>query len=178
MPRDKKVPTKRAGFSESFGASILPAERGPESSEEREWYEYGPYMPDTVYLGQSRIAGAGIGAFAAKAIPAGTILGRYEGRIVPPTTVGDYVLEHPAGFAIDAQDTRYGSWTRFINTFQWAGVAYARPNVEFVMGIDTEGHQGIYVRSLRDISRMEELYVDYGPNYNYHGPYVDVKRLM
>ena len=161
MPREKATPKPSFQLPQGVTRDNLDAAvaRGPECDHERHWFDYGPYTPDAVQIRPSGIPGAGIGAFAIAPIPAGALVGEYTGRIVPTGTPGDYVLDTGAGYAIDAEDTRWGSWTRFVNS------PGGPPNLEFVKGVNEAGQFTIFLRALRSITPGEELICDYGAHY-------------
>lgn len=114
MPRQKPAPKSVAEVTATKAGS----EAGSEASfrkpldYERDWFDYVSTLPDGVSLGPSRIAGAGIGAFACKPIPKGELLGEYVGRIVADTVSGPYVLHFGEGLTVDAADTTIAEWTR------------------------------------------------------------------
>ncbi len=115
----------------------------------------------------SIIPDAGRGLFASKNIPARTIIGRYDGRIL--TTLRDvYALrDDQYVFAVTSRDRRplwidgnvRSNYLRFVNG------ARSRSQQQHV---NTEAYQYASVlrfRSTRLITAGEELILDYGPDY-------------
>ncbi|KAF4527461.1 hypothetical protein B566_EDAN016225 [Ephemera danica] len=101
---------------------------------------------------ESNIPTAGQGVFCDAWIPAHTILGPYEGKLIKNgNNDGGYLLHHKICWqverderkndCIDAEDMRYSNWTRFINAanhmeyqnlepFQYKGQIFFRTNVD------------------------------------------------
>lgn len=114
-----------------------------------------------VSIRPSDIVGAGLGVFAATALPPHRILGYYRGEQLtleqyderyPHGALAAYVLQTGLTTFLDARDETH--WTRFINDCRGSGMAN---NVEFT------ARGG--VRTRRRILAGEELYVNYGPEY-------------
>lgn len=120
----------------------------------------------------SLIPGAGKGVFAVTDIPKGTVIGEYTGKFI---TYEEYVRlaeknewhyvmgllecakEKAGGYTLI--DGRFGNITSRIN---YAPVKFQ--NVKFVKICEPPF---VNIISLRDIKSGEELYIDYGPAYDY-----------
>jgi len=127
--------------------------------------EYLSEVPDFIEIRKSTISNAGNGVFAVEDLPASKPLGLYLGKAVPDTAHGDYVLDTGAGFSVNAKPFAFSTWTRFLNTASWRGVANVAPNVRFVRYVDPFNTFAILVESTRNIRAGEELIVDYGGYY-------------
>jgi len=123
-------------------------------------------MSKYIYLDKSDIPNAGMGVRAAKFIPKGTILGKYNGRRLTRREYlklrnKDYVFEvsgYPRIY-IDASNIKYSNWTRYIN-----GARTKRQKK--LINIETfEKHKNIYFEAIVDIEPDEELIFDYGRHY-------------
>ena len=126
-------------------------------------------------------AGKGLGVFALRRIPAGTLVERYEGvfRTCDDQTEvtesflssGKYSWTLAEGeWCVDADDPNKSGWARYINH------SVRRENCIFVpCGLDALAPPGvlpqatepfcIFVEALRPIKAGEELLIDYGPEY-------------
>lgn len=123
-------------------------------------------MSKYIYLDKSDIPNAGMGVRAAKFIPKGTILGKYNGRRLTRREYlklrnKDYVFEvsgYPRIY-IDASNIKYSNWTRYIN-----GARTKRQKK--LINIETfEKRKNIYFEAIVDIEPDEELIFDYGRHY-------------
>jgi SET domain-containing protein len=127
---------------------------------------------DKIYISDSNIKNAGKGIFAKTNLNAGIKLGEYIGK--------RYSAESYYNFDIDLPENKYvmavfkkgqlsaiidgldgGNWTRLLN-----GAKTNREkkliNCEFY-----QYNQRIFVRTLVEIKKNEELIIDYGPSYNW-----------
>jgi len=135
------------------------------------------YQATTRYTGLLKIApstipGAGNGVFATDAIPAEADLGGYEGRYITEAEWlalaekgrAEYVMSlpecaYPAIQPYKFIDGREGSIHSRIN---YAPVAFQNAEIRFFC-------EPPYARivTLRRIEKGEELFIDYGPDYDY-----------
>ena len=125
----------------------------------------------------------GLGAFAARDLPAAAYLGRYTGRALLPAeatdavsrgeTTGAYFARMKGGpfgqdLVFDAEDSTVSGWPRFINHSKRRANC---KNIELRLPFDLNGVSfgrvplGLYIQTTRDIAAGEELLVDYGPDY-------------
>jgi SET domain-containing protein len=123
-------------------------------------------LPDNVYIAESKIPGAGLGAFAASNIEKHTVLGDYTGRECSSEDDGDYVL-YIQGYdhkgrevekCIDAADPKTSGWPRFLNSIKKGDGQVA--NCKFFINKDK-----ISVKAIAFIRKGQELLVDYGHEY-------------
>ena len=128
------------------------------------------FATDKFYIGRSSIPGVGYGAFAAQDISGRTLLAEYIGNRFPAKFVDEnpdifehnlYLFEvkkdHKIIEFIDASKFSTSNWTRFINGVKkqyWRRNAYSY-----------QMNGRIYIKSLRDIKKNEEILIWYGTNY-------------
>lgn len=103
----------------------------------------------------------GFGVFAGEEILEGQLLDEYFGELIPPRVAAarhddDYLFEIKGTCSISARD--YANWTRFVNH------SCQQFNVEAVDDV-LGGRKTITFRAIRNISRGEELLINYGLNY-------------
>lgn len=128
--------------------------------------DYAAALPPGVRLGPSSIAGAGVGAFATCAMPQGVLLGEYTGKLVPASTSGPYVLDLGVlDAAVDAEDTRWGDWTRYVNGAKPGSTQIA--NTRFIRGFLPDGLYTIFVQTTGPVAAGSELLCDYGLLYGW-----------
>lgn len=106
----------------------------------------------------------GLGAFAARHIPKGTVLGRYEGEHIDQS---EYDRKYPRGdpvYVLQLEGKRgyidgaaSGHWSARINAAR-----DAQPNVRFGTGAAEAT-----IRATRAIAAGEELLIRYGPHYRF-----------
>lgn len=120
---------------------------------------------DCVVLGESSLFAAGLGLFAAVAIPAGKEIGCYGGVVVPDEAEGDYVMEVPrartAGgpYAIDAFNAATGE-------VHWAGRVNHAPHHEANAVWRYKREADVVVLVTRcAVAAGAELFVDYGSDF-------------
>lgn len=121
---------------------------------------------------ESLIPGAGKGVFALSDIPKNTVIGQYTGKFITEQehialaekNEWHYVMgllecarENAGGYALI--DGRFGNLTSRIN--------YAPAKFQNVKFMKVCEPPFVNIISLRDIKSGEELYVDYGPAYDY-----------
>lgn len=102
----------------------------------------------------------GLGVFALRALPVGTVVGRYEGRRYTPEEVeqGDwdsrltYLFGLSDGAVIDGAEG--GNATRHLNHA-------CEPNCEAVEYHDECGELAIRIETTREVNQGEELFLDY-----------------
>ncbi|KAF1836189.1 SET domain-containing protein, partial [Decorospora gaudefroyi] len=108
----------------------------------------------------------GIGAISRTALPADTVIGEYNGEVLPlcsrfPKDSGTYLFNverEEDGEAVAYLDSlRVGSWTRFINHS-------CRPNVVFEM-MRVGREMRVVIVTVRKVRVGEEVLVHYGPEY-------------
>jgi hypothetical protein len=134
--------------------------------------------PDWVEIRPSLIPGAGEGLFALVDIPKDTYIGPYEGRYLAPgksnvlagTREGLYLFTLPDCAVDDTKDTIAGDMDHYVSKVNYApetinGKKTDLLNVFFATSCK-EPHVRLYAK--RAIEAGEELYVDYGPHYDYH----------
>ena len=121
--------------------------------------------PPELKVADSFINGAGLGVIATADIPEHIIIGDYEGYLVleddERATDNMYLYRTDIPYCyIDGSDPKFSNFTRFINHHK-----EAKRNVEALFhcpfGIPT-----ITVVTCRKICKGEELYLDYGVEYN------------
>lgn len=133
--------------------------------------------PEMVEVRQSLIPGAGEGLFAKVDIPDGTYIGSYAGRLVTPeesdamqgTKEGEYLFFLPACANDEAHDSIAGDMEDYISKVNYAPATINRQPT-YLQNVTFENFcEPPYVRlfAMRKIDANEELYVDYGPDYNY-----------
>lgn len=115
-----------------------------------------------------RVRNSGIhgkGAFCVKPIPAGSLIGRYEGERLTPDQADErhsgsgahtFLFSHSEGFVIDGGSS--GNGTRFVNHG-------CEPNIE---ACENGSHIEFY--ALRDLSVGQELLLDYRLSAEGHLP--------
>ncbi len=133
--------------------------------------------PEMVEIRPSLIPGAGEGLFAKVDIPAGTFIGPYSGRYVTPeesdamqdTKEGEYLFFLPECAGVELYDSIAGDMDDYVSKVNYAPAIINRQptrlqNVSFQNACSEP-----YVRlfATRAIRADEELYVDYGPDYDY-----------
>jgi hypothetical protein len=136
----------------------------------------GPH-PEMVEIRPSRIPGAGDGLFALVEIRDETYLGFYRGEKLTPeaserlegTKAGAYLFGIPECAGDEVHDSIAGDMNDFVSKVNFAprrinGQPTHLQNVEFREEC-TEPYIRLY--SIRDIAAGEELYADYGPDYDY-----------
>jgi SET domain-containing protein len=129
-------------------------------------------LDDPVEVRPSLIPGAGLGLFARRDLAAGERLGGYDGALIDQRELESlrrrgewqYVfILHECSFPHVKErrwlDGRRGSRFSRMNYAPWQ-----RQNVEFV---NTCQAPYVAVQAIRNIREGEELYVDYGPRYDY-----------
>jgi SET domain-containing protein len=128
----------------------------------------GLFFGDPIQIADSKIPGAGKGAFAKDAIEKGVVLGKYIGKECTQESDGSYVLavegylnEKFVQLCVDAEDLDTSNWTRYINGIKEEGDI---KNVEFFLG-GTFAKPIIGIRTIKKIVKGEELLLDYGPEY-------------
>lgn len=122
-------------------------------------------LPPNVFIAESTIPGAGLGAFAAADIREGQVLGDYTGRECTKYDDGDYVL-HIMGHngrknierCIDAQDPVTSGWPRYLNSIK-RGDGRSK-NCTFFINRDK-----VSVKAIKKIKAGTELLVNYGNEY-------------
>ena len=129
-----------------------------------------------IYISKSNIQGAGMGVFAKKNIKKNTKLGEYTGKIY---NANDYLNDN--GNFPDLSNNKYlmmttkngkihnlidgldgGNWTRYINGIK----TYSQSGLENCEFYQYSGK--IFVRSIKNITKNEEIIIDYGPNYDWN----------
>jgi hypothetical protein len=123
-----------------------------------------------IKIKDSSIPGAGLGAFVTRDVESGTHLGDYKGEKCKEEDDGDYVL-YVSGYTLkgkevemclDAQDPEKSNWTRYINSIK-AGDGRVK-NAKFFIR-STSRDVAIGVKTIRMISKGDEILVDYGAEY-------------
>eukprot|EP00117_Sycon_ciliatum_P001234 scpid67802/ scgid6984/ Histone-lysine N-methyltransferase PRDM9; PR domain zinc finger protein 9; PR domain-containing protein 9 len=123
-------------------------------------------IPPEIRIGKSKIAGAGMGAFAKTFIPKGTRIGPYTGDVVEedglnPERDSSYMWEVAPTAAgkkrlVDGKSEKHANWMRFVNCAR---------NEEEQNFVAYQYKGEIYYRSFRDIRPHDELLVWYGKEY-------------
>ena len=133
---------------------------------------------NSIYVAKSTIQGAGMGVFANKDIKPYTKLGEYIGKVY---NANDYLYDNGDFNFPDLSDNKYlmittkngkidtiinglegGNWTTFINGVKTDSQIHLE-NCEFYQ------YGGkIFVRTIRNITKNEELIIDYGPSYDWN----------
>jgi len=118
----------------------------------------------------------GYGVFATEDITQGKVMEYYTGKvsiISKKDAEGKRYLYKVTNLSsdrmkvIDAQDTRYGNWTRYINHGE-------NSNCEFVRH---QGQDNPTVETTRKIKKGEQLLLDYGNEYRFEKPSMQSNRL-
>lgn len=138
------------------------------------------YIPDTVYIGYSKIPNAGLGIFAKTDIKQGTFLGNYMGEIYESDDSmidNDYIfgtIRKKSRFRIDGYSIEKSNFTRFMNCCN----SRENENIQAIRFmddkhtsftrldntvIDIDGY--IFFFAKKDIKKDEELLYDYGEAY-------------
>ncbi len=131
-------------------------------------------MESLLSVGKSTIAGAGVGVFAIRDIPAGTRICEYTGRecsLAEDRTdmTYTYVVDQDhviVGDGIsskinDSVDFRQLSYDETVTFFTQKGLPYLFPhNCKF-----TVEHKKVYVDAIANIAPGQELFADYGFKY-------------
>ena len=131
---------------------------------------------------ESTIPQAGLGVFAARDIPKGTVLGLYEGKqyrtlkgigkkdkSAKPPQDSDYVFEVPDNttkkyrYFIDALDQNKSNWTRWINTTK---IESCNVSVVHHCAPGTFSPRSVIFITGRELKTNEELFFDYGDFYS------------
>ncbi len=152
------------------------AEPAPRTRTPRRELKTKPH-PEMVEIRTSLIPGAGQGLFAKVDIPAGTFIGPYSGRYVTPeesdamqdTKEGEYLFFLPECAGLDMYDSIAGDMDDYVSKVNYAPAIINRQptrlqNVSF-QNACTEPYVRLF--ATRNIRADEELYVDYGPDYDY-----------
>eukprot|EP00117_Sycon_ciliatum_P037037 scpid67616/ scgid5390/ Histone-lysine N-methyltransferase PRDM9; PR domain zinc finger protein 9; PR domain-containing protein 9 len=123
-------------------------------------------IPPEIRIGKSKIAGAGMGAFAKTFIPKGTRIGPYTGDVVEedglnPERDSSYMWEVAPTAAgkkrlVDGKSEKHANWMRFVNCAR---------NEEEQNFVAYQYKGEIYYRSFCDIRPHDELLVWYGKEY-------------
>jgi hypothetical protein len=134
--------------------------------------------PEMVEIRTSLIPGAGQGLFAKEVIPDGTYIGPYSGRYLAPgtsdaladTREGLYLFTLPQCAQDDTRDTIAGDIDDYISKVNFAPETInGHPtHLQNVMFATACKEPFVRLYATRDIAADEELYVDYGPYYDYH----------
>jgi uncharacterized protein len=117
-----------------------------------------PELLDDIELRHSDIHG--LGAFAARALPAGHIVGTYEGRRYEPNQEADQPWDHDVTYVFGLSDgtlidgAEGGNATRHINHS-------CEPNCQACEETDEDGNLAIVIRTRRRVRGGEELFIDY-----------------
>ncbi|XP_065190214.1 histone-lysine N-methyltransferase PRDM9-like isoform X2 [Sycon ciliatum] len=123
-------------------------------------------IPPEIRIGKSKIAGAGMGAFAKTFIPKGTRIGPYTGDVVEedglnPERDSSYMWEVAPSASgkkrlVDGKSEKHANWMRFVNCAR---------NEEEQNFVAYQYKGEIYYRSFCDIRPHDELLVWYGKEY-------------
>ena len=131
------------------------------------------FQNENIIVKNSKIKGAGLGVFAARALPPNTHLGIYKGDKCTENDDGDYVLDVAINhkykngktklvkLCVNAENKKTSNWTRFINSVT---TNKHMKNVEFYI-FGSEGKEKIGVYTTTQISKGQELLLDYGDEY-------------
>jgi hypothetical protein len=111
-----------------------------------------------------------IGAFTPVTVPAHSVLGTYEGVLLraadlPAVSERSYIISMVGDTYVDATSPADSNWTREIN----APGPRQLPNVEFIYDDGT-----IFIAASRRLEAGEQLLADYGADYFWRSPPVDV----
>ncbi|KAH9278203.1 PR domain zinc finger protein 14 [Echinococcus granulosus] len=142
-----------------------------------------------IHVGRSSIKGAGLGAWAERKIPIGSVLGPYDGEIIPLEGLSDeeFEMRSRSGYAWLVKDNRPGTkghlvdaarpilsnWLRFVNC--------ARSEKEQnLVAIQYRGE--IYYRACKNIMPGYELLTYYGDKFAkelgiHYKSYIEIENL-
>lgn len=126
--------------------------------------------PPELIISKSSICGAGLGVFAAAPIRKGTIVSNYEGQIRKEEDCFQKELSQNRflwdltglckGFVVDSSDPTKSNFARYINHNK-----RERRNL-IALGHMPKGRPTVSFIATRDLQMREELFVDYGEEYN------------
>ena len=125
------------------------------------------YGTDLIKIKKSKIKNAGLGAFAKKNIKKGIFLGEYVGEVLDYETAQKldnkkYLfrikMNDVPSYYINATE-RSGNWTRYINGVKTKH-QLKKQNVLYY-----QFNERIYIKTITDIKKGEELLVNYGNTY-------------
>mmetsp|Transcript_15543 Transcript_15543/g.49870 ORF Transcript_15543/g.49870 Transcript_15543/m.49870 type:complete len:224 (-) Transcript_15543:103-774(-) len=165
----------------------------------RERRPRGWLAPGLLEVRPSLIAGAGRGCFAATALPSGTVLGAYPGRLrsaaeyatklrvvgphvaeycwrigdvaaLDPTDGEGQLYEAPGVPLIEGmpESLRTGAMANWCTPTTLALLNEPGPGGDVNVGVAVEGADVVFSAE-RDVRRGEELYLDYGQDYDRSG---------
>lgn len=102
----------------------------------------------------------GVGAFAVRGLPAGHVVGRYDGRRYTPAEENERQWDQDLTYVFGLSDgtlingAEGGNATRHINHS-------CAPNCQACEETDEDGQLHIVIRTRRRVRRGEELFIDY-----------------
>ena len=129
---------------------------------------YKKFNTSHIIISQSNLHGAGMGAFACVDIEANKKLGQYIGEKLTEDEASDlecqtYIFEVydkiNGNFFLNAHNFNKSNWTRFINSCK---------NIKQRKLINAKFYQKdhkIWVKSIKNINKGEEIIADYGDYY-------------
>jgi hypothetical protein len=136
----------------------------------------GPH-PEMVEIRPSLIPGAGDGLFARIDIPEGTYLGFYRGEKLTPhasaklegTKAGEYLFGIPECAEDEVHDSIAGDMNDYVSKVNFAPETINGQPTNLQNAVFFEECAEPYVRlyTVRAIAADEEVYADYGPDYDY-----------
>lgn len=108
----------------------------------------------------------GVGVFATRRIPAGTVLGLYSGQLMPKVRLNNAQISYSYQINITGPPRRHvtinslerGNWTRFVNH-------HCDPNVNWGVRQNCGVNAVVVMTSRRVINVGDQLYVNYGEEY-------------
>jgi hypothetical protein len=166
-----------AAWSEPAADRVVPAvDAAPAVGASRRDLTTTPH-PEMVAIRSSLIPGAGEGLFAEVDIPDGTYIGFYRGDYVTPeesdamqdTKEGEYLFFLPLCADDELHDSIAGDMNDYVSKVNYAPRTINRQPTHLQNVIFKNMCEEPYVRlyATRAIEAGEELYVDYGPDYDY-----------
>ena len=117
--------------------------------------------------------GKGLGVFATRPIPAGTLVERYGGdygmveEFKAAGSSGKYAWQVADGWTIDAEDPKRSNWARYINHSVGRENCLAVPTdlPAILLRTPLPSPYAVWFETTRDIAPGEELLYDYGAAY-------------
>ena len=142
--------------------------------------DYCKICPKGLTVGASTVPEMGQGVLATKAIKKGTILGYYQGNNIKEHGDCEYDFNIGKKYVVCSDDETTSNWSRFVNHHDRDHIN-ADFHYHFIPRMRTLKSGGdpkwdawcaawrrveVFIRLNKDVKKGEEIFVDYGPEYN------------
>ena len=140
---------------------------------------YSTTCPNGLQVEPSTVPAMGQGVTATRSIGEGTILGYYQGTVTRNHPNCHYDFGIGKGYSICSGDEKTSNWSRFINHhkrdrlnaefrihFPTATKTLKSGEVKPDLWVAEHRRAEVFIVTTRRIRRGEEIFVDYGPEYN------------